>query len=64
MGQDVGRNPRNRLEQLVEAPGPVHEGVDEEQRPAVADPLQGRSQGRDVVHIPIVEQALAILGCE
>jgi protocatechuate 3,4-dioxygenase beta subunit len=35
LGQDVGRDPRHLLQEILEAPGPGEQRLDQEQRPAV-----------------------------
>ena len=42
IGQDVRRKARELVAQLSEAPAAHEQGVDEEQTPAVADPIEGR----------------------
>lgn len=55
--EDVWRDPPDPLGELVEAPGPVEQGLDDEKRPAVSDSRQRLAERRGfrfVCHAPIV----------
>jgi hypothetical protein len=46
LGEDVGRDPFEAGGELAEAPGPTHQGLDDEQGPAVPDALDRLGEGR------------------
>jgi len=45
VGEDVGRNPFLRFEELGEPPLPPHQVSDDEQRPAVAEDIERARHG-------------------
>ena len=46
LGQDVRGDPGNPGQEVVETGRAIEQAFDQEQAPAVADPIEGRSEGR------------------